>query len=310
MPAPPASAHRGSSSEEESIEVIMAPRSGAGQTYSPLAKRTCETIEERLASSRDRFGVWTLRELEGAVDEIADWRSGLTDTSRYRLTAAFRQTLAAAVRWRYLTTNPAVAAGRNPEARADELRPFTAGEVDALRAELGPVYGPLVIVAAETGLRTNEWVAVERRDIDRAGRAVTVQRRFADGVLTPYPKTARRRVPLTERAFAAVEALPARIDTALLFPAPEGGFVNLDNWRTREWYDALDAAGIDKRGPYHLRHTFATEALAAGVSIFELSRLMGASVKTIDRHYGHLARDSEDAIQARLEARSARSGVV
>jgi hypothetical protein len=38
------------------------------------------------------------------------------------------------------------------------------------------------------------------------------------------------------------------------------------------------------------------------VSIFELARLMGASVKTIDRYYGHLARDSEDAIRARLNA--------
>jgi hypothetical protein len=47
----------------------------------------------------------------------------------------------------------------------------------------------------------------------------------------------------------------------------------------------------------------ATEALAAGVSIFELSRLMGASVAMIDRTYGHLARDSEQAILARLNAR-------
>jgi integrase len=46
-------------------------------------------------------------------------------------------------------------------------------------------------------------------------------------------------------------------------------------------------------GPNHLRHTFATEALAAGVSIFEPARLMGTSLKMIDRTYGHLARDSE-----------------
>jgi integrase len=66
---------------------------------------------------------------------------------------------------------------------------------------------------------------------------------------------------------------------------------------------ALDAAGLGKRGPYHLRHTFATEALAAGVSIFELARLMGTSVAMIDRTYGHLARDSEQAIRDRLDAR-------
>jgi len=57
-------------------------------------------------------------------------------------------------------------------------------------------------------------------------------------------------------------------------------------------------------GTYQLRHTFATEALAADISIFERARGMGASVKTIDKHYGHLARDSEQAIRARLDARA------
>jgi hypothetical protein len=36
---------------------------------------------------------------------------------------------------------------------------------------------------------------------------------------------------------------------------------------------------------------FATFALRASISIFDLSRYMGASLTMIDRHYGHLARD-------------------
>jgi integrase len=79
---------------------------------------------------------------------------------------------------------------------------------------------------------------------------------------------------------------------------------------TRHWYPALEAAGLRKRGPYQLRHSFATEALAAGISIFELARIMGTSVKVIDKTYGHMARDSEQAIRARLDARAARSGDV
>ncbi len=195
--------------------------------------------------------------------------------------------------------------------RSDEFVPFTRDEIDALDAELGATYGSLVVFAAETGLRTNEWAALERRDVDKAAKVVTVQRRFADGVLTGFPKTerSRRSVPLTERALAAYERLPAQLATRLVFPAPRGGYISIDNWRTREWYEGLDAAGIERRGPYHLRHTFATEALAAGVSIFELARLMGASVKEIDRTYGHLARDTNDSIRARLELRAEQLGV-
>jgi integrase len=211
------------------------------------------------------------------------------------------------VRWRYLTRNPAIDAGRNPEPRSEELLPFAPEEIDAVAIELGPVFGPLAVFCAETGLRTNEWTATERRDVDRSGPAVVVQRRYADGVLTPYPKTARRRVPLTMRAMDALDRLPPRLDTPLQFPAAKGGHIGLDTWRTREWYPALDAAGLRRRGPYQLRHSFATEALAAGISIFELARVMGASVKTIDKHYGHLARDSEQAIRARLDARAAHS---
>jgi hypothetical protein len=50
-------------------------------------------------------------------------------------------------------------------------------------------------------------------------------------------------------------------------------------------------AGIEPlRGIYDLRHTFATFALRAGISTFDLSPYMGASLTMADRHYGHLAR--------------------
>jgi integrase len=48
------------------------------------------------------------------------------------------------------------------------------------------------------------------------------------------------------------------------------------------------------RRVYDLRHTFATFALRAGISTFDLSRYMGASLTMIDRHYGHLAHDGRE----------------
>lgn len=122
--------------------------------------------------------------------------------------------------------------------------------------------------------------------------------------MTPLPRAKRDSAASSERDLLFL--LHARPSQA--FPAAGVGHINLDNWRTREWYPALDAAAIKRRGPYHLRHTFATEALAAGVSIFQLARLMGTSVKMIDRTYGHLAHDSEDQLRHLLDTRSARTG--
>ena len=51
-----------------------------------------------------------------------------------------------------------------------------------------------------------------------------------------------------------------------------------------------------------MRHTFATWSLAAGMSIFTLSRRMGTSVQMIDATYGHLARDAEDQDRGLLDA--------
>ena len=88
----------------------------------------------------------------------------------------------------------------------------------------------------------------------------------------------------------------------LVFPGDRGGYLNLHDWRRDEWYPALEAGGIAKRVPYSLRHTFASFAIAAGVSLFYLARLMGSSVEQIDRTYGHMLPESEDYLRGLLDA--------
>ena len=210
--------HRGAPSAEiifdDFAELFLARHTGA--------RRTIRTLRDRLTPARATFGLWTLSELENAATDIAAWRATLPEGSRYRLTNALRQCFAAAVRWRYISRNPAVDMGPNPQPRAEEIEPFTVDEIDMLAVELGPTYGPLVVFVAETGLRTNEFVALERKDIDRAG-AVTVQRRYSQGRLTRYPKTvrSRRRVPLTARSQTAYEMSRCRRgSTRRLFSQP------------------------------------------------------------------------------------------
>jgi integrase len=270
--------------------------------------KTAATLTERLAYAERAFGTITLRELERRPGEIAEWAATL-GSMRYPAIAALRQALDAAVRWQLISENPAKAAGRNPQPKAKEVQPFTLEQVDAIAAELGP-WGPLVVFAAETGLRPEEWIALERRDVLRDAGAVLVERVVTDGRLKPYGKTARsrRRVPLTPRALDAVERVPPRLDTRIVFPAARGGYIGLDSWRSREWYPALEAAGLDRRGPYALRHTFVTNALAAGVPIFDVARYAGTSVLMIERTYGHLAKGSETHARDLLAAYSERLG--
>ena len=86
---------------------------------------------------------------------------------------------------------------------------------------------------------------------------------------------------------AALDRLPLRLDPPLLFSAPEGGLINLDNFRRREWDPAIEVANIARPARiYDLRSTFASNALAAGVTVFELAKIMGSSVRMIERHSG------------------------
>ena len=134
-----------------------------------------------------------------------------------------------------------------------------------------------MIFASETGLRPSEWIALERRDVQRADSVVTISRTFARGVLKGYGKTSRsrRRVPLSTRAPDALDAIVPRLDSQLLFPGPRGNLIDLHNFRAREWKPALDAAGLPQRRIYDLRHTAISHWLAAGLGSFEVCAVHG-----------------------------------
>jgi integrase len=256
---------------------------------------TIEKLRWLLGKAVAVFGNRAVGELRS--EEIAAWRIGLSAGYRFDATQALRQVLARAVLWGMIDVNPAKRGVDNPSPRRKEQRPFESwADLDAVAAHLAPRYRPMVIFAAATGLRPAEWLALERRDVDWPARVVYVRRSFTKGRLKcTKTEASLRAVPLQTIALEAIEHQPASPHSPLLFPAERGGYLDLHNFRNREWKPAQRAAGIEPmRRVYDLRHTFATFALRAGISTFDLSRYMGASLTMIDRHYGHLARDGRE----------------
>lgn len=242
---------------------------------------------------------------------VGAWRKRLPERSAWGIHKALRQVLHYAVRTKLVTENVA-AAVPNPEPKRREVPAFASvAELEAVADELPPVCRAVLLFAGLTGLRPEEWIALERGDVDRGLQVVHVRRVFTDGQVKPYGKqtASLRAVPLPLRAAQALEEVPVRLDTRLIFPAEQGGYLDLHNWRARHWNPAVRAAGLDHRTPYALRHTFASLAIAARVSLFELARFMGTSVDQIDRTYGHLLPDSLERTRTALDVLIAMDGV-
>jgi len=264
-----------------------------------------ERLRQQLAKATLRFGDEPIGSFD--VLAVARWRASLPETTRHGAHRALRQVLAAAVRWRWIERNVAVEV-KNPLHPRAEFIPFgTWEEVDALAHELGS-FGPLVIFCVGTGVRPEEAFGADWTDVDLQAGVFTVRRAYAKRRLKAYAKTerSRRRVPLRAKVVAALDELPHR--DGILFSASEGGRIEINNFRSREWAPALAAAGLPHRRIYDMRHTFATWSLAAGMGIFTLARRMGTSVKMIDATYGHLAQDAEDQERDLLDTYDAANG--
>lgn len=117
------------------------------------------------------------------VHELGAWRKRLPERSAWAIVKALRQVLNYAVRAGLLDSNPAKLIP-NPEPKRREVLAFESLEdLEAVGDELSPGFRSLPLFAGLTGLRPEEWIALERRDIDREAGIVHVRRVFTDGLV-------------------------------------------------------------------------------------------------------------------------------
>lgn len=106
---------------------------------------------------------------------------------------------------------------------------------------------------------------------------------------------------MREILVAHLETYP---DGEWVFPAPKGGFLRYDNFRTREWAPAVEWAGLAPLTFHGLRHTAAAFMIDEGADPLQLKRRMGhQDIRPSLDTYGHLFAQRENALVDALDRR-------
>jgi integrase len=198
-----------------------------------------------------------------------------------------------------------------PLVAPEPMRFLTHDEVASLAAAIDARYRALVYVAAYTGLRAGELVALRRSHVDLLRCTVTVVEQVQyigrRHIVSPPKSAAGRRSVALPRLVADeleehLHGLPEQSAEALVFPAPEGGYLHLENFRKRVWLPAVEEAGVAPLRVHDLRHTCASLAIAAGADVKVLQRMLGhaSAALTLDR-YGHLMPGQAESVAERLD---------
>ena len=242
-------------------------------------------------------------------------------TVRY-LHAVLSSALKEAVRWGMLLRNPAEVVNLPRQVRK-EMQAFSPKEaMEFLKAAAQDRWGVLFAFALATGMRPEEYLGLQWKDLDLEKGIVTVQRAIiwratGGGWYFGEPKTARSRrsIPLLastlrlikeHRRIQAEERLKAGAGYQhhdLVFTTSEGSPLMPRNLKRRHFRPILKAAKLpDDFRLYDLRHSCATLLLAAGENPKVVSERLGhASITLTLDVYSHVLPTMQQAAAERLE---------
>jgi integrase len=203
--------------------------------------------------------------------------------------------------------NPAANASP-PRVKPADIRPPGPAEVGALLEWTGrddPPFSCFLRLAASTGARRSQLLALRWSDIDWARGAISFTRALVEGPHGPeFHATKNHRTYRVEldaetlrvlrehRAAAEVRARSAGVElptgTFVFSLRADGAKPWLPNWATKRFIAALRAAGLAHFRLHDLRHFMATEMLALGVPIATVSQRLGhARASTTLNVYAH-----------------------
>lgn len=265
----------------------------------------------RLAWRRvsEKFGQWPVASIEHG--DIAEWVTSISrsvgpDSVRTSYGVLCR-VLDHACLTRRVPVN--VARGvRLPARPPARERILPADDVHRLADAMPGEEGEVVLCLVYLGLRWSELAGMRVVDVDLARRRVRVIERATEvngrmDVSGPKSRAGHREVGIPSLIHPILERRTSgRAGDELAFPAPEGGYLRVRNWRRRSGFDrALEALGLEVT-PHDLRRTFGSLARMAGADLKFIQKAMGhESITTTARIYAHLYDDEVDRVAAALD---------
>ena len=201
--------------------------------------------------------------------------------------------------WEWTETSPVRFIARSRETPRD--RTLDGDEIAALAAALeaeherSPAAVAAIRIAAMTGLRIGEVLAMRWEDIDFPGGRV----------LLPDTKTGRRWQTLASAALAALTAHPHIHGCEHVFTTTGRGPTTYKHVRT-VLQRAAAAAGLSDVRLHDLRRTLLTRAAASGVGMYALRDLAGHSTTAMTsryvREHGAATREAAEVAGATMRA--------
>lgn len=282
-----------------------------------------ELLERWFDQAKEEFSPKTVRETRGVLDRyllpglgqtsLAKLRAdhldqfyrGLRDGSRNhgrplapatirRVHGILRRALTQGVHWGWLAVNPAAAASppRVPLADITPPAPAEVARVFTLAQESDPDLATFVVLAAATGARRSEVLALRWSDVDLAAGVIAIKRGIVlgpDGLVEKDTKTHQSRtVSLDPTTRAVVEQHRERaLERARLcgFGLPPDGLLfsrSIDGSQpwfpdsvSRSFQRLAQKAGLKGARLHDLRHYVATRLLTSGVDVRTVAGRLG-----------------------------------